>query len=212
MLLKAAWGTGSVGQLVLRSEGDVTETWEAATAAVATAHQSGVIGLLPPGAAGEFLVEEVIPGSIRSWWPEDSGYGDYLSVEGIVAAGTYHPLCITSRLPTIPPFTEVSNLAPCVLAEPLQRKIEAVATAAVDALGLESCGTHTELKLKDHGELAVLEAAGRFGGVMVVPEIERVYGYDALGALVDVLLGEPADFPPVMFTHADAKGAAGSSR
>jgi biotin carboxylase len=210
LLLKAAWGSGSVGQLILAEESDVDQTWAAATGTVLAAHASGFMRMQQPDAEKDFLVEEIIQSSIRTWWPEDSGYGDYLSVEGIVAGGTYHPLCITSRLPTIPPFTELSNLAPCVLAGPLQSQIEAVARAAVDALELENCGTHTELKLKDNGELAVLETAARLGGVMVAPEIERVYGYDAIGTLTDVLLGEQADFPVRMFTDADAKGAAGS--
>jgi biotin carboxylase len=210
MLLKAAWGSGSVGQLVLAQESDVSRVWTVATATVAAAHESGFMRLQEPGAVHDFLVEEIIPSSIRTWWPDDSGYGDYLSVEGIVAHGIYHPICITSRIPTIAPFTELSNLAPCVLPEHRQREIENVARAAVDALGLDNCGTHTELKLKDNGELSVLETAARLGGVMVAPEIEQVFGYDVIGTLTDVLLGDPAGFPDRMFTDADAAGAAGS--
>jgi biotin carboxylase len=162
------------------------------------------------GAEHDFLVEEIIPGSIRGWWDADSGYGDYLSVEGIVADGVYHPLCITSRIPTIPPFTELSNLAPCALPQDLQRKVESVARAAVDALGLETCGTHTEIKLMVDGGLSVLESAARLGGVMVAPEIEHVFGYEPIGMLIDSLLGLPVKFPERMLTDLDAKGAAGS--
>ncbi len=210
LLIKAAWGTGSVGQMVVADEGSAISAWNAATQAVAAAHKAGFTHLQEPGAVSEFLIEEVIQGSIRTWWPEDSGYGDYLSVEGIVCDGVYHPICITTRIPTIPPFTELSNLAPCVLPEPLQRKIESVASAAVDALELENCGTHTELKLMDNGELAVLESAARYGGVMVLPEIEHVYGLNMAAALTDLLLGDKPDLPTRMLTDADASGAAGS--
>jgi biotin carboxylase len=210
VLLKAAWGTGSVGQVLIEHERDIPRAWASTSVTVAEAHKSGFMRLQQPGAVNDFLVEEVIPGSTRTWWPEDSGYGDYVSVEGIVADGVCYSLCITSRIPTIPPFTELSNLAPCVLTEDRQRRIEAVARAAVDALELENCGTHTELKLKDNGEVAVLETAARFGGVMVLPEIEHVYGFDALGALVDILTGGKPSLPPRMFTDAQARGAAGS--
>lgn len=210
LLLKAAWGSGSVGQVVITGEADVTPAWAAATSTVTAAHQSGFMRLQQPGAAGDFLVEEIIDSSTASWWPDGSGYGDYLSVEGIVARGVYHPLCITSRIPTIPPFTELSNLAPCVLPERLQRKAESVARAAIDALELGDCGTHTELKLMAGEGLAVLETAARLGGVMVAPEIEHVYGFDAIGELTEVLLGNEPSFPARMFTGADASGAAGS--
>jgi biotin carboxylase len=211
LLVKAAWGTGSVGQVIVAAESDVPAAWEASRQAVASAHEAGFTRMQEPGAVNDFIVEEIIKSSTRTWWPEDSGYGDYLSVEGIVGDGVYHPICITSRIPTIPPFTELSNLAPCVLPEPLQRKIESVACAAVNALGLENCGTHTELKLMDNGELAVLETAARYGGVMVLPEIERVYGLDLIAALTDILLGDKPDLPARMLTDADATGGAAGS-
>jgi biotin carboxylase len=210
LLLKSAWGSGAVGQLVVNSAEDIPRVWAETTEAVAGALRTGFMELQQVGAKHDFLAEEIIPGSIRSWWDEDSGYGDYLSVEGIVADGVYHPLCITSRIPTIPPFTELSNLAPCALPQELQRKVEAVARAAVDALGLETCGTHTEIKLTDGEGLSVLESAARLGGVMVAPEIEHVFGYDAIGMLVDALLGNPVTFPDRMLTDREATAAAGS--
>lgn len=210
LLLKSAWSSGSIGQLVLDDEEKIPGAWKSARAAVLKAQSVGAKELSGVVTSGDFLVEEIISGSTRTWWPEGSGYGDYLSVEGIVADGEYHPLCITARTPTIPHFTELSNLCPCPMPEELQRRIEGVARAAVDTLGLETAGTHTELKLMDDGGLCVIEVAARFGGVMVVPEIEHVFGVDAIGMLIDSLLGEPVDFPKAMLTAADARGAAGS--
>ena len=65
---------------------------------------------------GDRLVEEIMDGTTEGWYSED-GYGDYLSVEGIVAKGTYHPLAITAKLPTVPPYIEVASTSPCVLPE-----------------------------------------------------------------------------------------------
>ncbi|GAA2148762.1 hypothetical protein GALLR39Z86_29660 [Glycomyces algeriensis] len=210
MLLKHAWGAGAIGQLVLETEADIESAWAQANEAMIRARERGYTEMQVAGADADFLVEEIIQASTESWWDADSGYGDYLSVEGVVAGGVYHPVCITSRIPTIPPFTELSNLAPCALPEAAQREIERVSRAAVDALGLDYCGTHTELKLCPDGKLSVLESAARLGGVMVAAEIEHCFGVDIVGMLTDALLGEPIDPPERMLLDTDATGAAGS--
>ncbi|MGW2697876.1 ATP-grasp domain-containing protein [Streptomyces sp. NPDC001296] len=208
LLLKAAWGAGSTAQLVISSEEQIVPAWEEAKTVMRTADAANVLMLEVPGAEHDFLAEEIIPGTTRSWWEDESGYGDYLSVEGIVIEGVYHPVCITSRLPTIPPFMELCNIAPCELPVRLQRAIESVARASVDALGLRTCGTHTEIKLMEDGGLALIESAARFGGAAILAQIEHVYGCDLVGILADALLGLPADLPDSMFTHHDATGAA----
>jgi len=159
------------------------------------------------GTQTQWLVEEIVAGSTDGWYAEP-GYGDYVSVEGIVADGVYHPLCITGRLPPVPPFMEVASTAPCALPEPLQRRIEDASRAAVDALRLDTCGTHTEIKLRADGELAVIETAARFGGVLITKEVEHVFGFDPIGALVRELLGERVDYPDRMLI--DGHGAAAS--
>jgi biotin carboxylase len=208
LLLKSAWGAGSTAQLVISSEEQIEPAWEEATTVMRTADAANVLMLEVPGAENDFLAEEIIPGTTQSWWEDGSGYGDYLSVEGIVIEGVYHPVCITSRLPTIPPFMELCNIAPCELPVRLQRAIESVARAAVDALGLRTCGTHTEIKLMGDGGLALIESAARFGGATILAQIEHVYGLDLVGMLADALLGLPADPPDSMLTQHDATGAA----
>ncbi|RAG84200.1 ATP-grasp domain-containing protein [Streptacidiphilus pinicola] len=209
LLLKSAWGAGSAAQLVISAEEQIGPAWDEATAVMRTSDAANVSMLEAPDAAeSDFLAEEIIPGTTRSWWEDGSGYGDYLSVEGIVVEGVYHPVCVTSRLPTIPPFMELCNIAPCVLPAPLQRAIESVARASVDALGLRTCGTHTEIKLMEDGGLALIESAGRFGGASILAQIEHVYGCDLVGMLADALLGLPVDPPASMLTPDDATGAA----
>ncbi len=207
-LLKSAFGAGSIGQLVISDGADVADAWAASQDAVAKASRSGFMELGDRHAGQQFLVEEIIQGSTRTWFDDDAGYGDYLSVEGIVAGGVYHPICITTRIPTIPPFTELSNLAPCSMPEELQRKIEAVARKAVDALELDTCGTHTEMKLADNGEVYLIESAARLGGVMVASEVETVFGYDLIGMLTREHLGEPVEYPERMLVSGSR--AAGS--
>lgn len=210
VMLKAAWGAGSIAQQLISSAGEIGPAWDKASAAVAEALSAGSMELSHSGAIREFLVEELIRATTCGWWPDGSGYGDYLSVEGIVADGIYHPLCIASRMPTIEPFTELSNLIPCALPESSQRTIESAARTAVDALGLQTCATHTEMKLMENGEVCLLESAARFGGFMIAPEIEEVFGLDTVGMLVDSLLGDKVEFPEQMLTSADASGSAAS--
>jgi biotin carboxylase len=154
-----------------------------------------------------FVAEEIIDSTTESWY-EVPGYGDYLSVEGTVADGTYYPICVTGRLPTVEPFTELSNQAPCVLDEERQRTVERMARAAVDALGLETCSTHTEIKLTADRGLCLIESAARLPGAMVPREVEEAWGVDMVGLLVDVLLGDTSRVPKDMLVHGAPRAAA----
>lgn len=127
-------------------------------------------------------------------------------MEGIVADGRYHPLCITGRMPTVAPFTERASLAPAALPESAQRRIEEVSRAAVDALGLDTCATHTEIKLGADGAMWLIETAARFGGVMTTRQVETVFGLDMIGMLVRQLLGRDVAYPERMLT--EGEGAA----
>jgi biotin carboxylase len=208
VLLKAAWSAGSVAQTPIHDESEVADAWAAATRALDLTFESGYTELAVPGTPRDLLVEEIIEGSTDSWYPPGSGYGDYLSVEGIVDGGVYHPLCITARIPTISPFTELANLSPCTLSERKQREIEQVARAAVDALELDTCGTHTEIKLKADGAVALIESAARLGGVNVARQINEVFGLNPIEMLSRALLGQQVEYPPQMLIH--GRGAAGS--
>ncbi|HST49759.1 ATP-grasp domain-containing protein [Jatrophihabitans sp.] len=208
VLLKAAWSAGSVAQTVIRDESEVAAAWAAATRALDDTFESRYTELAVAGTPRDLLVEEIIDGSTDGWYPTGSGYGDYLSVEGMVDGGEYHPLCITSRIPTIPPFTELANLLPCTLDEDKQREIEQVARAAVEALGLDTCCTHTEIKLKADGTVALIESAARVGGVNVAQQMTRVFGLNPVEMLSKVLVGQQVQYPPRMLV--DGQGAAGT--
>ncbi|WP_405059375.1 ATP-grasp domain-containing protein [Kribbella sp. NBC_01505] len=197
LLLKPAWGAGSVAQLVLTSQDQVADAWAEIEQALERGGQVGMNELFEQNTDGDRLVEEIMDGTTEGWYDED-GYGDYLSVEGIVAKGTYHPLAITAKLPTVPPYIEVASTSPCVLPAELQRRIEDVSRRAVDALGLDTCGTHTELKLRADGELVVIEVGARFGGLLTTRQVEIAFDLDPIGMLIREQLGEPVDYPPAM--------------
>ncbi|MFD9738859.1 acetyl-CoA carboxylase biotin carboxylase subunit family protein [Umezawaea sp. NPDC059074] len=200
LLLKPAWGAGSVAQLVLETPDDVAPAWRHIADALALGGRAGMNELYAPDTDADLLVEEILTGSTEGWY-DTPGHGDYVSVEGIVANGVHHSLCVTGKLPAIPPFTEVASTLPSVLPEDLQRRLEAITNQAVDALGLDTAGTHTELKLGPDGRVSVIETGARFAGLMVTKQIEAVFGFDPVEALVRELLGEPVDYPPAMLVR-----------
>ncbi|MEV6841515.1 ATP-grasp domain-containing protein, partial [Streptomyces sp. NPDC051133] len=194
LLLKPAWGAGSVAQLVLTHAQEATAAWGEIEAALKEGSKAGMNDLYVPDTDADRLVEEIVSGSTESWFGDDR-YADYISVEGIVANGSYHPLAVTAKLPTVGGFTEVASTTPCELPLELQQRIVDVSRRAVDALGLDTCGTHTELKLMKDGQIAVIETAARFGGLMTLRRIETVFGLDAITMFTRQLLYEAVDYP-----------------
>jgi biotin carboxylase len=210
-LLKPAWAASSAGQAIIRADTDLEAVWNAVCGVLTKMDGAGARELMADGRGPQCIAEEIIDSSTESWYEDEhEGFGDYLSVEGVVADGRYHPVCITSRLPTVPPFVEVTNQTPTVLSVEKQRRIEDAARAAVDALGLDCCGTHTEIKLQTGGRLCLLENAARLGGVMIAREVQEVFGVDLIDQLMLVLLGQEHQLPERMLTSESSRGAAAS--
>ncbi|WP_369372736.1 acetyl-CoA carboxylase biotin carboxylase subunit family protein [Streptomyces sp. cg36] len=209
LLLKAAWSAGSTAHQVIRSPYEVSAAWRRSRDVMAESAQLGYAELHVAEAQGHFVVEQIVTGTASHWFDEP-GWGDYVSVEGVVADGTFHPVCLSGRMPTVEPFTERAGITPAPLSPDAQERVVALAREAVDALGLRDCGTHTEIKLGADGRMWLIETAARFGGAMTVPQIEDVFGLDLVGMLVDHLLGRPVDWPQQALGPAQARGAAGS--
>ncbi|MFD7923598.1 acetyl-CoA carboxylase biotin carboxylase subunit family protein [Streptomyces sp. NPDC059740] len=209
MLLKAAWSAGSTAHQVIGSPQEAVAAWRRSREVMAESAQLGFAELHVPEADGHFVVEEIVTDDAAHWFDEP-GWGDYVSVEGVVADGVFHPVCVSGRMPTVEPFTERAGITPAPLPADLQDRVVALAREAVDALGLRDCGTHTEIKLGAGGRMWLIETAARFGGAMTVPQIEEVFGLDLVGMLVDHLLGRPVTWPERVLGPEQARGAAGS--
>jgi biotin carboxylase len=208
-LLKPTWLAGSQGQVIVDRETDLLAAWRIAATAVEDMERVNLCDFMPIGRGLQFIAEEIIQSSTESWYDID-GYADYVSVEGVVRNGRYQPVCITARLPTIPPFVETSFHVPTVLSVEKQRAIEAEVRRAVDALGLEDCGTHTELKLQRDGQLCLLENAARLGGAMIPRLVHEAFGVDLLDLVVCTLLDKCAELPESMLTDNASSGAVAS--
>ncbi|MEV2245494.1 ATP-grasp domain-containing protein [Streptomyces sp. NPDC049970] len=209
LLLKAAWSAGSTAHQIIRTPQEASAAWRRSREVMAESAQLGYSELHVAEADADFVVEQIVTGTASDWF-EDPGWGDYVSVEGVVADGVFHPVCLSGRMPTVEPFTERAGITPALLPKDAQDRVVALAREAVDALGLENCGTHTEIKLGSGGRMWLIETAARFGGAMTVPQIEEVFRLDLVGMLVDHLLGRPVDWPAQARTPEQACGAAGS--
>lgn len=193
-IVKVAYGAGSIGQQVVTDINELDDAIARLIEAVAKARSSGKHEYREPDGFPKLIAEEIIQSSTESWYDEE-GFGDYLSVEGIVKDGTYYPIAMTGRLPTIEPFTELCNFAPCILNADKKNKIVAAATKAINALALENAATHTELKLMPNGEFALLETSARMGGVAIACELEVAFAVDYVDLFVRTILGDKFDIP-----------------
>ncbi|MFE0521448.1 acetyl-CoA carboxylase biotin carboxylase subunit family protein [Streptomyces sp. NPDC058954] len=209
LLLKAAWSAGSTAHQIISAPADAPAAWTRSRAVMVESARLGYAELHVAGSGEDFIVEEIVTGCAQEWF-EGPGWGDYVSVEGVVAQGVFRPVCVSGRMPTVAPFTERAGITPAAVTGEAQAAIVELARRAVDALGLEDCGTHTEIKLGADGRMWVIETAARFGGAMTVPQIEEVFGIDLVGQFTDQLLGGAPDWPARALTPADARGAAGS--
>ena len=207
VLLKLAYGAGSIGQQIVRHMDEVPGAVARLLSATEAARRAGKHEFCEHAGFPQLIAEEVIDSTTASWY-DDEGYGDYLSVEGLVRHGVYHPLAMTGRLRTIEPFTELGNLAPCVLSADKKHKVVAQITQAVDALGFLDCATHTEVKLMADGQLAFLETAARMGGVAIAKQLDHVFGFDYVDLFLSVLLGSEVRIPA--FEENAPRGAAAS--
>lgn len=141
---------------------------------------------LPTGK--EFVVEELLRGDPTVVGP---AWGDYVSVESVVAGGTVRHVCVTGRLPLAPPFRESGMFIPAALDAGWTARVEDLAEAAIRALGVTDSVTHTEIKLTPDGP-RVIEVNGRAGGYVSVT-LRSAARFDLLGAAIRVALGhDPA--------------------
>lgn|GEM_PF-1616886 len=149
--------------------------------------------LLVPAAAGQLPAEQAL--LLEEYLPGDPScpQGDYVAVESVICNGQVEHLAITGKFPQLDRFREVGDFWPAGLAEPVSRRIEALVTAALAALGVRTGISHTEVKLTPAGP-RIIEVNGRLGGE--VTDLARAaYGLDAAALAGRIALGLPVSLP-----------------
>jgi biotin carboxylase len=161
LVVKAPDRQGQKGMSLARS----TDELPAAVAAAIAESRSGIA-----------LVEEIVDG------PE-------VTVNAFSVRGEFHPLTVTDRLTAEPPAFGVA-LAHVWPSEAAGENAVAVARQAVEALGIESGPSYTQLRISPDGP-QVMEVAARLGGGHDAELAHAALGVDLNGLAIDAALGEP---------------------
>ncbi len=115
-------------------------------------------------------------------------FADYVSVESVVSHGHVSHIAITGRFPPAEPFRESGFFIEAELDPADRRAALSAATAALEAIGIETGCCHTEIKFTPEGA-RVIEVNGRIGGG--VPEmLADITDLRLLNVAMRVALGE----------------------
>ncbi len=148
---------------------------------ITTADLEAAASTIDPGECGGYIVERYLQGR------HEGRFGDYVSVEVVMAAGEPLFLAVTGKLPLIPPFREPGQFWPSHLSAAERVALCEFVLRAVRALEVEIGALHVEVKLCADGP-HIIEVNGRVGGF--IPELVLAgTGIDLLGALAQVALG-----------------------
>ncbi|MCG8922868.1 ATP-grasp domain-containing protein [Lentzea sp. CC55] len=130
---------------------------------------------------------------VRTVLVEELLTGPEVSVETITVDGTTHVVGVTDKSVAGDPwFVESGHMFPADLPT---GDAEAVAVAAVEALGLDRCVAHTEVKLTPDGP-RIVEVNPRPAGNRITELVRRVAGIDLPAAYAQLAVGERPDPRP----------------
>ncbi len=126
--------------------------------------------------------------------------GREYSVEYISWEGKHCFLALTQKYTTgSPNFIETAHLEPAQVDNETLTRIKTVVEHALDSVGFRYGASHTEVMVKDDGDVRIIEIGGRMGGDNIGSSLVRLStGYDFLKGVLDVALGIP---PHVGTTH-----------
>jgi biotin carboxylase len=133
----------------------------------------------------QLVLEELLVGDPSAAGAE---WGDHVSVESVASDGRIRTLCVTGKLPLVPPFRESGQFVPSTLDADLEAEVVETAVAALRALNVRWGVTHTELKLTASGP-RVIEVNGRLGGYLN-PLLRRAGGVDMVSMALATALGD----------------------
>lgn len=116
--------------------------------------------------------------------------GEEISVDIYVEDGKAHLLCVSNseKINDADRFIIFRGKYPAVANEAILEQIQNVAQQIADAFGLKNCPMLIQM-IQDGKNVSVLEFCARTGGNMKYILIERVSGFDVIGAVIDLTMG-----------------------
>ncbi|MER5206214.1 hypothetical protein [Streptomyces sp. NPDC002825] len=122
--------------------------------------------------------------------PAGDSLADYVSVETLtLGPGDHWHFWVTDRLPMHPPLREGGATGPSQLPDALRDEVCATVAAGLDAVGVTTGISHTEVKLTADGP-CIIEINGRIGG-MISQLVRAAGGQDAMRAALQAAMGRP---------------------
>jgi biotin carboxylase len=124
--------------------------------------------------------------------------GPEFSVEIIVWNGRVNVLQVTDKKTTEAPyFVELGHSQPSLFPDDVVSAVREAAVRGVEALRLNDCAAHAEIKYQD-GKPYIMEIGARLGGDFISTELTHLStGIDMVGAAVDAAMGIEPDLRPV---------------
>ena len=130
---------------------------------------------------------------------EEFFQGSEYSVEYISWQGEHHFLSITEKFTSgAPMFVEKGHLEPARVDDSVEMKVRSVVEHALDGLGVKYGASHSELKINENGEIAIIEIGSRMGGDRIGSDLVPLStSYDFVGAVVSIAMGQCPLLPEV---------------
>lgn len=121
--------------------------------------------------------------------------GPEFSVEIIVWNGAVNVLQVTDKKTTEAPyFVELGHSQPSLFPDDVVAAVRDAAVKGVEALRLNDCAAHAEVKYQD-GKPYIMEIGARLGGDFISTQLTHLStGIDMVGAAVDVAMGIEPNF------------------
>ncbi|MFF2603347.1 ATP-grasp domain-containing protein [Streptomyces californicus] len=157
-IVKPVDGIGSLGLQLVESDDQLDEVWETITRLRHSDHQFARFFPLE-----RFLMEEYIS-------------GQELSVEAFTFEGRHVVVAVTEKL-TYDNFVELGHVVPARIGPADEEAVVACVTEFLDAVGVGSGPSHTEVRLSERGP-RVIESHNRPGGDRIRDLVEEATGFD----------------------------------
>lgn len=123
---------------------------------------------------------------------EEFVQGQEYSVEFVSFGGVHRFLAMTKKYTTnAPHFIETGHLQPTPVDSACLKRVQDVVSHALDTLGIRNGASHSEVKIDGSGKIRIIEIGGRMGGDFIGSDlVELSTGYDFVGAVIQIALGE----------------------
>jgi biotin carboxylase len=159
--------------------------------------KKGVIVVERPETIDDALAEHLITGVPNSdLLVEELVEGEEFGVDAVVVEGQLTLTLVREKVFTPLPYCqEIEYHAPALLTEEERSVIAEAITRCAVVLGLDNCFINADVRLRSNGTVAIIEIAGRPGGLLITNRIiPAVTGMNVMGKFLETLSGHSHSF------------------